>query len=639
MTYGSPAEVPERAEQAEPSREPERLRSLAETGLTATADEAFDRFARLVGDLLDVPVALVSLVDADRQFFPGETGLAQPWAARRQTPLSHSFCQHVVDPGSPLVLSDARRHPTLRDSLAVPELGVVAYAGMPLTDLQGRVLGSLCAIDDKPRDWTAEQLRTLTDLAAACSSELRLRIALNGAEGAKRRAETEQERAEEAQQRAEGAQEQAEEAQERAENAQQHAEEAHGRLELLAGLSEVLATTLDVATALRRLCDTMVPLLADWALVTLAGPDRMPREVAAAHRDPANRSDVARFAELMRTRLSPDSITRAVLRTGRPVLVSDGHLDDVRRGSVGPEMPELAARLGFSSHLSVPITDAGRVLGCITLVNGPRRRDFDDRDLLVAQDIGRRAGQAVGNSRMYGEQQHVAHVLQHSMLPQLPLTDGLELAARYQPAADRVEVGGDWYDAFCQPDGELVAAIGDVAGHDIEAAATMGQLRNLVRGNAYGRSDPVDELMSRLDETMRGLCIPAAATATLVRLRPDGTGRQRVTWCNAGHPPPLVVRAGGAVEVLAGTTEPLLGLNRPVPRTSRHTHLAAGDTLLLYTDGLIERRDRSIDEGMAELAARLDSTDQLPLGELCDLLLTAAHHREDDVALLAVRAT
>ncbi|MEU9506381.1 SpoIIE family protein phosphatase [Micromonospora sp. NPDC048170] len=604
MIDGSRDDAPEQAGPTSALRDPDRLRSLAETRLAAAPDEAFDRFARLVGDLLDVPVALVSLVDAERQFFPGEVGLAQPWAARRQTPLSHSFCQHVVDLGTPMVLPDARLHPAVRDNLAVPELGVVAYAGMPLTDLEGHVLGSLCAIDHKPRDWTAGQLRTLADLAAACSSELRLRIALDGAEQARRRAE-----------------------------------EANGRLELLAGLAGTLAGTLDVPTALRRLRHTVVPLLADWSLVTLVGPDGALRDVTAAHRDPARAPDVARFAELMRTGLSPDSIIRAVLRTGRPVLGSAGTLDDVRRGTVGPELPEIAARLGISSHLSVPITDGGRVLGCITLVNGPQRRRFDNGDLLVAQDLGRRAGQAIGNSRMYGEQRHVAYVLQHSMLPELPVTDDLELAARYQPAADRVEVGGDWYDAFRQPGGELIVAIGDVAGHDIEAAATMGQLRNLVRGNAYGRSDAVGELMSRLDETMRGLGIPAAATATLVRLRADEAGGQRVTWCNAGHPAPLVVRAGGAVELLAGKPEPLLGLSQPVPRTSRRTHLAAGDTLLLYTDGLIERRDRSIDEGTAELTARLVGTDGLPLDELCDLLLTAAHHREDDVALLAVRVT
>ncbi len=584
--------------------DPDRLRSLADTGLRAQPDEAFDRFARLVADLLDVPVALVSLVDADRQFFPGETGLPQPWAQRRETPLSHSFCQHVVDLETPMVLPDVRLYPRVRDNLAVPDFGVVAYAGMPLTDLDGRVLGSLCAIDAKPRAWTPAQLQTLADLAAACSSELRLRIALDGAEQARRRAE-----------------------------------EAHERLVLLAGLSETLAGSLDVQTALRQLGATMVPLLADWCLVSVVGADGEVRDVTAVHRDPTRAADVARFAALMRTRLGPESVTRAVLRTGAPVLGSAASVADVRRGTIGPEMPELAERLGFASHLTVPMSDVGRdrVLGTVTLINGPGRRPFDDGDLLTALEIGRRAGQAIGNSSMYGEQRHVAHVLQDSMLPPLPADDGLKLAARYQPAADRVEVGGDWYDAFRQPDGDLIVAIGDVAGHDIEAAATMGQLRNLVRGNAYGRSDAPGALMRHLDDSIRGLRIPGAATAVLVRLRPDGAGGQSLSWCNAGHPAPLVVRAGGTVEPLAAPPEPLLGLVRPVRRTTHHARLAPGDTLLLFTDGLVERRDQAIDVGLAELAGRLRGTDTMPLDGLCELLVTSAHRREDDVALLAVR--
>ncbi|SCL29586.1 Stage II sporulation protein E (SpoIIE) [Micromonospora nigra] len=584
--------------------DPDRLRSLAETRLDAAPDETFDRFARLVADLLDVPVALVSLVDEVRQFFPGAVGLGEPWAACRETPLSHSFCQHVVDIGLPMVLPDARLHPPVRRNLAIPELGVVAYAGMPLTDLDGRVLGSLCAIDSQPRAWAAAQLRTLADLAAACSSELRLRIALAVAE-----------------------------------QARQRAEEAHERLALLAGLSETLAGTLDVADTLRRLGETMVPLLADWCLVTLVGPDGEPRDVAATHRDPALAADAGRFAALLRTRLGPESATRRVLRTGAPILAASGGIDDVRRGTNDPQLAVIAERLGIASHLSVPVvlTRLGAVLGCITLVNGPGRRAFDEGDLLTAVDVGRRAGQAVGNSWMYGEQRHVAEVLQHSMLPQLPAPGRLELAARYQPVADRVAVGGDWYDAFVQPDGDLIAAIGDVAGHDIEAAAQMGQLRNLVRGNAYGRADGVEELMIHLDDAIRGLPIRTAATAVLARLRADDSGGQQVTWCSAGHPPPLVLRAGGPVEVLAEVREPLLGLARPVPRTSRTTRLGVGDTLLLYTDGLVERRDRTIDEGLAELVDRLRDAQALPLDELCELLLDTKQGREDDVALLAVR--
>ncbi|WFE34127.1 SpoIIE family protein phosphatase [Micromonospora sp. WMMD975] len=583
--------------------DPARLRSLDETRLDAEPDEAFDRFARLVGDLLDVPVALVSLVDADRQFFPGETGLSQPWAARRETPLSHSFCQHVVDTEAPMVLPDARLYPRVRQNLAIEDLGVVAYAGMPLTDLDGRVLGSLCAIDSKPRAWTKEQLRTLADLAAACSSELRLRIAVRGAEQARRRAE-----------------------------------EAHDRLAMLAGMSEMLGGTLDLGTAVDRLAHAMVPLLADWCLITLVDPAGRPRGVSGAHRDPGREADLNLFAQLLTTGLGPESLIRSVVRTGRPVMRDTAGLDDVARGTTRPELVPLADRLGIGSHLTVPITAVGdRVIGTVTLVNRPGRRGFDPSDLRTAQDIGVRAGQAVGNSRLYGEQRHVAEVLQHSMLPVLPTVPGIELAARYLPAADRVEVGGDWYDAFVQPDGELVAAIGDVAGHDIEAAATMGQLRNLVRGNAYGRDDPVEDLVANLDRAIGGLRVPTVATAVLARVRPADDGL-RVRWCNAGHPPPLLIRADGTVSAAEGRG-PLLGLARPPRRTGRTVTLAPGDTLLLHTDGLIERRDQPIDEGQAELVERLAADGpQVPLAALCDRLLAAADRREDDVAVLALRA-
>ncbi|WBB72408.1 SpoIIE family protein phosphatase [Micromonospora sp. WMMD1128] len=583
--------------------DPARLRSLDETRLDAEPDEAFDRFARLVGDLLDVPVALVSLVDADRQFFPGETGLSQPWAARRETPLSHSFCQHVVDTEAPMVLPDARLYPRVRQNLAIEDLGVVAYAGMPLTDLDGRVLGSLCAIDSKPRAWTKEQLRTLADLAAACSSELRLRIAVRGAEQARRRAE-----------------------------------EAHDRLAMLAGMSEMLGGTLDLGTAVDRLAHAMVPLLADWCLITLVDPAGRPRGVSGAHRDPGREADLNLFAQLLTTGLGPESLIRSVVRTGRPVMRDTAGLDDVARGTTHPELVPLADRLGIGSHLTVPITAVGdRVIGTVTLVNRPGRRGFDPSDLRTAQDIGVRAGQAVGNSRLYGEQRHVAEVLQHSMLPVLPTVPGIELAARYLPAADRVEVGGDWYDAFVQPDGELVAAIGDVAGHDIEAAATMGQLRNLVRGNAYGRDDPVEDLVANLDRAIGGLRVPTVATAVLARVRPADDGL-RVRWCNAGHPPPLLIRADGTVSAAEGRG-PLLGLARPPRRTGRTVTLAPGDTLLLHTDGLIERRDQPIDEGQAELVERLAADGpQVPLAALCDRLLAAADRREDDVAVLALRA-
>ena len=142
------------------------------TPLPAEGVAVFDRFARLVAEELDVPVALVSLVDVNGQVFPGAFGLPEPWLTERGTPLSHSFCQHVVTSGEALVVSNAHDVPLVSDNLAVMELGVIAYAGSPLRSGDGPVVGSMCAIDHRPRQWSEKDLARLAELAAACSREL-----------------------------------------------------------------------------------------------------------------------------------------------------------------------------------------------------------------------------------------------------------------------------------------------------------------------------------------------------------------------------------------------------------------------------------------------------------------------------------
>jgi GAF domain-containing protein len=157
-------------------RDKDRLEALRQTGLLDTpVEEEFDRLTRLVCRLLGVPVALVSLVEADRQFFKSAVGLPAPWLLRRETSLLHSFCQHVVATGAPLMVQDATKHPLVSDNLAIADLGVVAYLGMPLTTRQGHVLGALCAIDTEPRSWTPGDATTLRDLANMTVAETLLR--------------------------------------------------------------------------------------------------------------------------------------------------------------------------------------------------------------------------------------------------------------------------------------------------------------------------------------------------------------------------------------------------------------------------------------------------------------------------------
>lgn len=156
--------------------EENRLQALRRTELLDSPPEPFfDLITRLAARALDVPVVLLSLVDAERQFFKSQHGLPSPWAERRQTPLSHSFCQYVAVVGEALIVEDAREHPLVRDNLAITELGVIGYAGLPLTTADGFTLGSLCAIDGKPRRWSPRELETLQDFARQIMAEIELR--------------------------------------------------------------------------------------------------------------------------------------------------------------------------------------------------------------------------------------------------------------------------------------------------------------------------------------------------------------------------------------------------------------------------------------------------------------------------------
>lgn len=162
--------------------DPRRLAALRRLDLLDTPpEEGLDRLTRLAAKVLHAPIALLSLVDADRQFFKSVAGADGPLVARRQTPLSHSFCKHAVAAGAPLIIGDVHDVPLVRDNLAIPEFGVVAYAGVPLITTAGDALGTLCVIDTQPREWTEEEIEILEDLAATAMSEIELRAAVREA--------------------------------------------------------------------------------------------------------------------------------------------------------------------------------------------------------------------------------------------------------------------------------------------------------------------------------------------------------------------------------------------------------------------------------------------------------------------------
>jgi serine phosphatase RsbU (regulator of sigma subunit) len=228
----------------------------------------------------------------------------------------------------------------------------------------------------------------------------------------------------------------------------------------------------------------------------------------------------------------------------------------------------------------------------------------------------------------------------------LPEIEWLEMCGHYQPAQVTETVGGDWYDAFlCRPRSTdpaqtLTISVGDVAGHDTHAAAEMGRLVAKLRALAIDRPDEPDRLLQRLEGVMTANVHNRHASAIVANVTRDAAGAVSLTWSNAGHPPPLLLRPGSAPTYLSTAPDPLLGVSVTLPRRSDHTiDLPADSTLLLYTDGLVERRHEDIEEGMERLARVADRHRERPLTDFVAALIAdaASEAHDDDTVLLAVR--
>lgn len=243
----------------------------------------------------------------------------------------------------------------------------------------------------------------------------------------------------------------------------------------------------------------------------------------------------------------------------------------------------------------------------------------------------------------------LSRALQESMLTDLPQPDHLHLHTRYVPAMDAAKIGGDWYDAVVLPDGATAVVIGDVVGHDVHAAAAMGQVRAMLRTLSWAFEEPPSVILTRLDEAMRDLRATSLATVALARIEQTpadaSAGLRRLRWSSAGHLPPLLVHPDGTAELLVGRSDLLLGVNPGAARTDHTALLPPGSTLVLYTDGLVERRDQPLTAGLERLRTTAAHHADLPLAAFVEALLEGAggssygagDGHDDDVAVLAVR--
>ena len=388
---------------------------------------------------------------------------------------------------------------------------------------------------------------------------------------------------------------------------------ARDQLAFIARASEILGSSLDSGETLRTLASVAVPQVADWCVVHLVQDDGGLDPVALAHRDPER---VARARELQDRYPTPAESPRglpAVIATGEPELYAQISDEMIVEAAHDEEHLELLRDLGFSSVMIVPLQTGEETLGAITLVSAESGRTYGDEDLTFAVELARHAALAIENAGRYRREHEAAVTLQRALLPEsLPEAKGFELAARYLPAGPGVEAGGDWYDAIDLGDGLLDVIIGDVSGRGIPAASIMGRLRTAVHAYALDRLPPA-ETAERVDRLLSG--IEGEEMATMLLLRFD-TSNHRAEFVRAGHPPALVRGPGGEVyELDEGGGSPPLGLMLERSRPSASQELEPGSMVLLYTDGLIERRGEVIDVGVERLkdAFRCSTDDLQPL--------------------------
>ncbi len=316
-----------------------------------------------------------------------------------------------------------------------------------------------------------------------------------------------------------------------------------------------------------------------------------------------------------------------------------GRIAATRRHLVVPDISRMNVvnqhlrRAGIVSLAGVPLVADGRLVGVVH-VGSKGMREFDREDLLLLRLVAGRAAVAIDRAREHEREHRIAEVLQRSLLPEgLPALDDVEVAARYVPGMAGLAVGGDWYDVFELADGSVGIAVGDVVGHGVRAAAATGRLRHVLRAYAVEGFGPA-EALERLNRLVCESSEETFATVVFALVAPD---RARVRVASAGHPPLLVRRADGTVRTHEGGRSLPIGATPDASYVEAELHADPGSTLVLYTDGLVERRKESIDRGIDRLARVVGSTSG-PLEELVGRIVgELEENHSDDVALLAVR--
>jgi serine phosphatase RsbU (regulator of sigma subunit) len=405
---------------------------------------------------------------------------------------------------------------------------------------------------------------------------------------------------------------------------------------LLAEVVHVAASATDADALLDEVAKRLLAC-ADWVIADrlddpdlilwVAGYDHTgPLPLVPLQADtPARRSSALSLGLLPRVLVAP----RRMLRIGR---------DELHKLAAGPASYESqqAGRvlaLGTEELLILALARRGQTLGVLSL--GRRTSRFADADVNVLLDVAAQLGLTLEAFRLRATRDDVAAAVQTYLLPPLPVVAGLQLAARYEPAARGIDVGGDWYDGF-QTECGFAVVVGDTAGHDVSAAVRMAELRNLLRAHAIDRRESPSAVLSRLDRSAFALNLGVMATCLFGHLEPLADDRWRLTWSSAGHLPPVLMRNGEA-QLLETPPDLILGVDRDAVRQDHSVDLAEGDLVVLCTDGLIERRGLSLSDQLEALRLAVEDCTECTSDEICDRLISEfGGNPVDDMALFVV---
>ena len=566
--------------------------ATAELAAAESIDVVVDIAVTRVARAVHAQIATLMLAEADRLTLVGTHGLhpdmAGKWSSFQiddLTPAGEAFRT-----GTPVIVSDGvqlgLRYPTLRDT--VPNSRSVVC--LPLNAGQ-KPLGVMSLSFGHYWVPGPRELDFLSTFSDACAQALR-RI-----------------------------------------HATEAAHEKAAQLAFLAEASGELASSLDYRATLAQVAKLAVRTLADWCAVAILQDDKL-TALAVEHVDPAK----VAWAWELQERYPPDPAATVgapnVARTGVSELFAEITDEMLVAGARDAEHLRLARELNLNSALIVALAARGRVLGTITLIRAGGGRQFGESDLTVAEDLGRRAGLAIDNALLYRQTQDVALQLQRAVLPDsLDSIVGWQIAVHYSPGG-HAEVGGDFYDAVPLAGGALAVVIGDVMGHGLAAAAAMAHMRAAIR--AYLSIDPDPAIVvGKLDTMFLRLGINQLVSLVYGVIDPLAG---QLHLLSAGHHPPLLIGPDGRTRFAQSRPQRILGAG-PVQRHASTVQLEPDCTVLLYTDGLIERREEDLTAGSARLKAHALLLAREPLSAALDELVDILRSETgtDDVTAIALR--